>query len=201
MSLKIQSQKRNCMKKTTGFTIVPVLVTILLAGCCETGPKQTNNADDSITLENALASIGRGLYQMKTNEQGVSTGLLPDTVTVTLNVGASQSQANAVSGGLIVSAPTPVGVNVGANVSGSHSSSQTSQTANTITITFKNILFAGVSTTAGIGGSTSSNSLLPLLKDPATTIQMLTWINTNSFVVITNRNPATRNPGLNLNVE
>ncbi len=169
------------MKKIIELCGVSLLITTLLPGCCMTG-SQSNNSRGSITLEDAMASIGRGFYQMKTNEQGVSTGLLPDTVTVTLNVGVSHSDYSTESSGLTVSAPIATGLNMGANVSGSHSSSQTSQTANTITITFKNILFAGVTTTTASDTNkppASSSNVLPLLKDPETAIQMLTWINTN----------------------
>lgn len=166
------------MKNMIKLTGISLLAATLLTGCCTNCSKPADGEGTSITLEDALASIGRGFYLMSTNEHGISTGLLPDTVAVTLNVSGARASANNISAGLTVSAPVAVGVNAGANLSGSHSSSQTSQTANTITITFKNIMFAG--------SATSSNSTLPLLRDPDTAIKMLTWINTNSFPMMTN---------------
>jgi hypothetical protein len=169
------------MKNKIDLIAICLCATSLLAGCCTSDSTNTGKTGESITLEDAMASIGRGFHQMKESEQGLRTGLLPDTVTVTLNVGVSKQTTGSVSGGLSVSAPTPVGANVGANLGGSSSKSQTFQTANTITITFKNIMFAGAPTSTG-GGSSASNSLpsLPLLKDPATAKEMLTWIATNT---------------------
>ncbi len=194
------------MKNVFKLIQIPLAAVVLFAGCCTTGSQKPGGANggagtgDGIKLEDAMASIGRGLHDMKDAEDGVRTGLLPDTITITLNVAVTKSASNGVSGGLNLSVPVSAGASAGANVSGSHSSSDSSQAANTITITFKNIMFAGASTgnagsnqsssntvpksPGGEAGSTnpppaSVTSSMPLLKDPDTAIRMLTWINTN----------------------
>jgi hypothetical protein len=161
------------MKTSGRFAAISVLGAIVLAGCCSCPPNPTQVGGNTnvVSLVDAMRSVGKGLAALKEAENGLKTGLLPDTVTITLNVAASAGKTEAGSAGLTVAAPTPVGVNVGANASGSFSNNQTSQVSNTITITFKNFLYAG-------GGT----NVLPLLKDYASATNILTWIGNSQYV-------------------
>jgi hypothetical protein len=194
------------MKFILQLVLMMFAAILILTGCvtdCSQNPKAAINAavGNAITVDDALASIGRGLYLMKTNENGIRTGLLPDTVSVTLNLGYTEGKSQSGQFGLTIAAPPNPYVNAGINGSAAASNSQTAQVQNTITITFKNIVFAGGSASGNANSSSNTSSTnsaaksdsaqtssgtivyLPLLKDPDTAIRMLSWITTNSFNV------------------
>jgi len=136
--------------------LLVVLVVISLAcisgGCTSEFGKPTN-----ITLEQALTSVGLGLAGMRTAERSVAGagGLIPQSVTITFNVGASASD----NGSLSIQGAAPV------TASGSASTSTTAAAtrSNQITITLTNILFAPAGVLAD--NPDTLDKLLKTLKD------------------------------------
>lgn len=70
-----------------------VVCTILLTGCSSLKPEAVVTKSD-ITVEDALASVGRGLGQLKQElaQQNINTGMIVDEVTLTLNLTAKASE-------------------------------------------------------------------------------------------------------------
>ena len=140
--------------------LLVVLVVISLAcisgGCTSEFGKPTN-----ITLEQALTSVGLGLAGMRTAERSVAGagGLIPQSVTITFNVGASASD----NGSLSIQGAAPAGAPVTASGSASTSTTAAATRSNQITITLTNILFAPAGVLAD--NPDTLDKLLKTLKD------------------------------------
>jgi len=133
------------------------ILSLSTTGCTSQFGKPTD-----ITLEKALTSVGVGLAGLRTAERSVpgAGGLVPQTVTITFNVGASASD----SGNLAIQASVPAGpATVGIN--GGENSSQSANRSNQITVTLTNILFTPSNTGLLGGDATKLDSLLTALKN------------------------------------
>lgn len=95
----------------------------------------------TITLEEAMRSVGQGIVEMRQAQGGVKTGLLTDEVTVVFNVSATGQQ-----GGSLYLEMSPVVVPAG-KTTADLSSSYTAQRGNQITIKLKNIITADTTKT------------------------------------------------------
>jgi hypothetical protein len=113
-------------------TILAALATFAFEGCAT---NQIVPKPSKITFQDALKSIGAGLREMNKAEGNFRTGLIPSGATVTFNVTAAASDTN----GLYVTASVPLQTTtIGGGVN--TASSTTASRANTITLTFTNIL-------------------------------------------------------------
>ncbi len=122
------------MKKTMMLGVVAALA-MALAGCAtETIVSQPSR----ITLENALKSVGQGLYDMKEAQKDVKTGLIPSEVTVTFNITASGSD----DGKLYVEVSSNPAGGGTAKAGAEYGSKLSAQRGNQITVKFTNLLLA-----------------------------------------------------------
>ncbi len=124
---------------------MPKLAAILflssvLAGCATSGmpPAQAG----AITLEDAMASVGAGLFAMERAEEGVITGLVPTEVTVTFNISASTTKSDK----LFVEVGGGAAAVASAKAGGEASAKSEASRGNQITIKFSNLLYAGKDT-------------------------------------------------------
>lgn len=108
----------------------------LLSGCCASTvvPKPGD-----ITLEKAMASVGKGLIAMHEAEKGLKTGLVPSEVSVTFNISAKAGDADK----LYVEVGAPTGAPVTGKLGGEASTSLNTERGNQITIKFSNLLLSG----------------------------------------------------------
>lgn len=110
------------------------LLMLLVPSCASRSvvPKPT-----SITLEQALGSVGTGLRTMKENLGETKTGLLPTEATVTFVISASGNDKNTLVLGL---APIPISsIGSSLKVDNTTETVMAAQRSNTITIKFENI--------------------------------------------------------------
>ena len=70
---------------------IAMLFVVLALPACETG--QIVPEPGAITLEDAMASVGRGLVAMKEAQDTLRTGLIPSHVEVTFNISATATDA------------------------------------------------------------------------------------------------------------
>lgn len=111
----------------------------LLSGCATMVEPQPGK----ITLEEALASVGRGLVEMKrsqleaNNGKEFRSGLLPSEAEVTFNISASGEQ----SGKLYVEI-TKTPADAGLKKGGELGTSYTASRGNQITVKFRSIAFS-----------------------------------------------------------
>jgi hypothetical protein len=130
------------------LVVIAVIVagTLGVTGCATTVVPKPGN----VTLEKALASVGRGLVGMKNaqleanNNKDFHTGLVPSEAEVTFNVSASGSQNGELH---IELSPVPtIPVGGGANFGTSYVATR----GNQITIKFKSLVFATTTTDKGV---------------------------------------------------
>jgi hypothetical protein len=117
------------------MSVLVVAALSMLGGCASEFGKPTN-----ITLEQALTSVGTGLAGMRAAQRGVpgGGGLIPQTVTVTFDVGASATD----NGSLTLQASTPAASPVTASGTITGGSTITVNRSNQVSLTLTNILFA-----------------------------------------------------------
>tara|TARA_B100000530_G_C15928665_1_gene475973 strand:+ start:1358 stop:1900 length:543 start_codon:yes stop_codon:yes gene_type:complete len=111
---------------------------LALAGCASISPPDLVKPSE-VTLEQALASVGAGLYQMKEQQKDMKTGLIAESVEVTFNLAASAED----SGRLTIDLTKSVAAEEltrGREIGAEQTSSSNSSRSNAITIKFKNIL-------------------------------------------------------------
>lgn len=124
------------------FALCACPVLSFASGCMSPG----DVADPkSISVQDALSQIGTGLHNLHTNAHegdntGSSFGLYVDEVTVTFNVQAQANQSGSLSLSANAAPPAIPGVSASASASATNSSQGTR--GNTITLHFKNPIFA-----------------------------------------------------------
>ena len=121
---------KNAMKM--GFIVA---FTTALVGCASS---HIVPQPGKITLENALKSVGQGLYDMKVAQKDVKTGLVPSEVTVTFNITATGSD----DAKLYVELSTIPVAGGTAKVGGELGSKLSAERGNQITVKFTNLLLA-----------------------------------------------------------
>jgi hypothetical protein len=133
--------------KTPMTIITSIIAAVGMSGCASMLVPEPGK----ITLEDALASVGRGLVTMKQEQIKVNagkefvTGLVPSEAEVTFNVHAAGKQDGKLYVELspIPTSPTSVAGTAGANVGTHYSASR----GNQITIRFRSLLFGKKTTT------------------------------------------------------
>ncbi len=135
------------MRKFLLLLVLP----LLSQGCATVSPPKAG----TITLENALESVGAGLVKMKEAElkenkgKEFMSGLMPSEAEVVFNISATSSK----DGKLYVEL-TPVSASpVQGKAGGSIGSSESVSRGNQITIKFRNIAFGKTTTTSKDGQS------------------------------------------------
>ena len=136
-------------------------VAMSVAGCRTAVPNP-----NTITLENAMKSIGQGFADMRTAEGNGRTGLYPDSAEVTFNISAASTNSKSLVVDLKASSPAPqIPVSADGKLDLSHV--YATQRANQITIKFKNIL--------------AINPADTLMKNPADVQAMLNIITNTAY--------------------
>jgi hypothetical protein len=94
----------------------------------------------SISLEQALTSVGTGLAGMREAQRAVpgAGGLIPSAVTITFDVGASATD----NGSLNIQASAPTSSPVTVTAGGTAGTTISTNRSNSVTVTLTNILFA-----------------------------------------------------------
>ena len=131
-----------------------------VAGCSAPQVEQST----SITLEQALTSVGTGLAGLRAaaRDQPGAGGLIPQTVTITFNVGASATDAGSLT--LQAQGNLPVTTAPSASINANASTSLTANRSNQVTVTLTNLLF--MPSTGVLGDDPATlQSLLSTLKD------------------------------------
>lgn len=120
--------------------------TVVAAGCATTLEPRPGK----ITLESALASIGKGLVEMKkaqieaNNKQEFVTGLVPSEAEVTFNIHAAGEQ----NGKLYVElSPIPASGGVTGKAGADLGTAYSASRGNQITLKFRSIVFSNTTTT------------------------------------------------------
>lgn len=141
------------MKTATAMIVPALFVALFFSGCCSWRPKPV----EPMSIEDAMASLGRGFVAMKTAQleayggKEFNTGLVPSEAEVVFNV----SKATTKDGKLLVElAPNLPGSPVSGKFGMEGSSAKSSSAANTITVRFKSIIFATTSTATTKAGDT-----------------------------------------------
>jgi len=106
---------------------------LALMGCCSS---HIVPEPGKITLQEALKSVGEGLYEMKEAQKNLKTGLVPSEVTVTFNVTASATD----TGKLYVELSSIPVAGGAAKVGGETSSKVEAARGHQITVKFNNLL-------------------------------------------------------------
>ena len=120
------------MKILIATTIV--LCSALMSGCASSRVKMDPG---KITLEEAMGSVGKGLKNMKEEQENSTTGLVPSEMSVTFNLSASATDE-----GKLYVETTSIPVSGGQiRIGGEHETEVEFSRGNQITIEFKNILF------------------------------------------------------------
>jgi hypothetical protein len=122
------------------FVVITLTFTIFLnfTGCAShVVPKP-----GTITLEEAMRSVGQGIVEMRKAQGGIKTGLLTDEVEVVFNISATGEQ-----GGKVYLEMSPV-ITTAGKAGGELTSKYTAERGNKITIKLKNIMT--VNTTNGL---------------------------------------------------
>ncbi len=115
-----------------------VLVASTMTGCAAFSPKDLANPSE-VTLEQALASVGAGLYQMKEAQKDMKTGLIASSVDVTFKLAASANDSGKLTIDLSKAvASDPVTKNQ--SIAGEKTSESSANRSNEITVKFVNIL-------------------------------------------------------------
>ena len=122
-----------------------VLVAISgLSGCCT--PKEVH----PVAIDEALASLGRGFAMMKQSElqwnngKDFKTGLMPTEASVTFAVAKAYTK----EGKLYVEVAPPAQFPVAGKAGGEYDRTTTQQAANTISVTFRSVLFQSTTTSS-----------------------------------------------------
>lgn len=116
--------------------LLMVVVAGSCAGCASLSPKDVAEPGE-ITLEDALKSVGTGLYEMKEAEKDVKTGLVVDSVTVAFDLKASADDSGHLS--IDLSKPIAPG-SADSSIGAGQESSSSAERSNSITIKFVNVL-------------------------------------------------------------
>jgi len=133
--------------------IIPmVLLSLILTGCLPFARK----ALEPMSIEDALASMGRGFVEMKKAQlkanQGrdFNTGLVPSEAEVTFVISRARTKAGKL---YVALSPIPLGSTPVQGTAGAERSSSASKSVgNTITVKFKSLLFATTSKTTKKNG-------------------------------------------------
>lgn len=136
--------------KTSAGVISAIAFFHVLVGCAS----QVVPRPGTITLEDAMRSVGQGIVEMRKAQGEVKTGLLADEVTVVFNVSATGEQ-----GGRLYLEMSPVVVPAG-KAGGELTSKYVAQRGNQVTVKLKNIITADTTKT--------------LLKEDKKTLEQLT---------------------------
>ncbi len=118
--------------------ISSAIAATLLSGCAVFSPKDLVEPSQ-VTLEQALTSVGEGLYKMKQAQQDMKTGLIAESVQVTFKLAASAKD----SGKLTIDLSKTVDVapvKKETSLGGEQSSSSEATRSNEIAIKFVNLL-------------------------------------------------------------
>jgi len=123
------------------------IATALLLSGCALFQKQPEVRE--LSFETAMTQLGKGLKALKTAEGDMTTGLIAADGSVTFNISASSKQ----DGNLKIDFARPVGegVTTSTTIGGGVSSTATSQSGNTITLKFVNLLALPKDTLGGKG--------------------------------------------------
>ncbi len=153
-SAHFNSSMGGCM--SVKFGLLPVLAILIASGGCHS---MKHDEINEITLEDALKQVGTGLRLMHdaahppqdaahptTEPTDKSFGLYADEVTVTFNVQGSRTDSKSLTVSADISPPAIIPVK--GSISDTSSNSKTYARGNTITITFKNPVFATSGTLA-----------------------------------------------------
>jgi hypothetical protein len=147
-----QRKERNTMKNNVILTIPMVPLLFILTGCLPGMKKPL----EPMSIEDALASMGRGFVQMKKAQLDANdgkefkTGLVPSEAEVTFVI----SRASTKDGRLYVEL-SPIalgGAPIGGKAGAEAGSSTSKNVGNTITVKFKSLLFATTSKTTSKNG-------------------------------------------------
>jgi hypothetical protein len=121
----------------------------------------------SISLQDAMKSVGEGLKQMKDAQGNLTTGLLPSEVVVTFNVTASASDGSK----LVITSSTQVPqLPVSVGFTGDLSSAISAARGNVVTIKFTNLLFAPEKQFLTSGKPEEIEKIIKILKKEGITI-------------------------------
>ncbi len=115
-----------------------VLIAGSITGCAAFTPKDLANPSE-VTLEQALTSVGAGLYQMKKAQKGMKTGLIASSVNVTFKLAASAKD----SGKLTIDLSRAVAADPATSnqsIGGEKTSESSASRSNEITVKFVNVL-------------------------------------------------------------
>ena len=121
------------------LAVLFAILTIPMAGCCHLGESAVPKPQP-LTLDEALKSVVTGLYAMEKAEKPAdykSVGLIPSDAEVVFKITASDSEKKRVYVEL-----TAGGSTLGGKAGGEHSQEAANDRSNTITVHFKNVLFA-----------------------------------------------------------
>jgi hypothetical protein len=110
-----------------------LLLAVALVGCCP----ENKPALEAVPIQVFLGQVGEGLHNMQEKEQGTRTGLLPSELTMTLDVSVKKTDDNHAE----ISVSPPTGAPVNGSLSAGGTWKKEDNKANTLTITFKNIMF------------------------------------------------------------
>lgn len=128
------------------YRLLTVVAALLLSGCA-LFQKQPEVGE--LSFVTAMTQLGEGLKALKTAERDMTTGLIASDGSVTFNISASSKQ----DGNLKIDFARPVGegVTTSTTLGGGLSSTATSQSGNTITLKFVNIVALPKDTLGGKG--------------------------------------------------
>jgi hypothetical protein len=128
------------------YRLLTVAAALLLSGCA-LFQKQPEVGE--LSFVTAMTQLGEGLKALKTAEGDMTTGLIASDGSVTFNITASSKQ----DGNLKIDFARPVaeGVTTSTTIGGGVSSTATSQSGNTITLKFVNIVALPKDTLGGKG--------------------------------------------------
>lgn len=141
------------MKNHIILTIFMVLLLFILTGC---PPSQTKPLEP-MSIEDALASVGRGFVEMKKAEleayggKKFNTGLVPSEAEINFVISRATTRGDKLYVELspVALGGAPIGGKAGAEAS----SSASRNVGNTITIKFKSLLLSTTSTTKDKNGN------------------------------------------------
>lgn len=121
-------------------------VAVAITGCASLTPKDLATPSE-VTLEQALTSVGQGLYEMKEAQKGMKTGLIASSVDVRFKLAASSKD----SGKLTIDLSNTLAPGSGSKsqfIGGEKSAESSAARSNEITVKFVNILTIPANTLA-----------------------------------------------------
>ena len=145
--------------KTTHY--LPLFAMMLVChGCASISPANLT-AQNEVSVESALNSVGCGIKRLYDGQRGLTTGLVPSEVEVKLALSASAKD----SGQLSIDFSKHLETNTDIKTSSGYNSSSEASRSNTITIRFINVLTAPKDTVIYNQNPAQLRELITLLRE------------------------------------